>query len=179
MKYNPFKSDVRNKYKKHGAYHWEWYENKPSYREGVDFLKKLIVEKNVLDVGAGDGLIAHVLGIRGVDIDKDGIAAAKSMGAVVDFGDAVNLPYKDEEFDAVLMYDTVEHLELPIQAFIEAKRVLKTHLYIVVPNIEGDFVTDESKLKEMVEGVGFQLSGDIIVKKVRNGKQFFAKFKKI
>ena len=177
MNYNPFKSDTRNKYKQLGAYHWQWYYGKTSYIEGINLLKEWIVEKNVLDVGAGDGLIAHVLGIRGVDIDRDGIAAAKSMGMVVDFGDAINLPYKDEEFDAVLMHDVFEHLEFPLKALAEARRVLKSCLYIAVPHKEGDFYTDETKLKEMVEGVGFVLDGKVLVRNKK--KQFFAKFKKI
>src|SRR3990167_5535557 len=122
MNYNPFKSDTRNKYRKHLAYHWQWYEWKQSYIEGVNYLKEWITEKNVLEVGAGDGLIVHVLGIRGVDIDRSGIAAAKTRGVDIDFGDACNLPYKDEEFDAVLMYDTLEHIEFPLKALAEARR---------------------------------------------------------
>lgn len=177
MNYNPFRSETRNKYKRNGAYHWNWYETKQSYREGVDFLKEWITEKNVLDVGAGDGLIAHVLGIRGVDIDLDGIAAAKSRGVVVEFGDAANLPYNDEEFDAVVMYDVLEHLEFPLKALAEERRVLKSHLYVVVPNKEGEFRTDAVKLKEMVEKIGFSLVGEVMVR--NNNKQFFAKFKKI
>lgn len=182
MDYNPFKSETRNKYRKHGAYHWDWYKNKKSYRDGVNIVKEWITEKNALDVGAGDGLIAHVLGIRGVDIDRDGIVAALTMNMVVDFGDAINLPYKDEEFDAVLMYDVLEHLEFPLKALAEARRVLKIHLYVVVPSHEGDFVTTENGLKEMIENTGFVLEGKVFSRGVNGSqrqRQFFAKFKKI
>lgn len=179
IKYNPFKTDIRNKYLKHGAYHWVWYKRKLSYREGVDYLKEWIKEKNVLDVGAGDGLIPHILNIRGVDIDRDGIAAAKSKGVIVDYGDAANLPYKDEEFDAVLMYDTLEHLEHPIESLKEARRVSKFCLYIVVPSTEGAFRTNEKKLTDTVVSVGFKLENEIYSRKVRGIEQYFAKFIKI
>src|SRR5438477_8664030 len=90
------------KYKRYGAYHWRWYERKYSYKRHVDFLKTWIREKNTIDIGAGDGFITNLLGIRGVDNDPYGIRAAAERGVTIDLGDAYSLPYQDEEFDSAV-----------------------------------------------------------------------------
>jgi ubiquinone/menaquinone biosynthesis C-methylase UbiE len=171
-----------SKYAKHGAYHFRWwYANKPSYTNHVNRVKDWIKEKNVLDVGCGDGLISFVVGMRGVDNEPDAIKAGKLRNAPIELGDAYNLNFKDEEFDAVFMGDTLEHFEFPEKALVEARRVLKQYLYIVVPRKERrmeefqyhDWTPEQ--LKEEVERVGFVLEGDIEL----DNKKNYAKFRKV
>lgn len=174
-KFNPF----FNKYHRYGAYHWMWYysetKSKISYINYVNFVKDWIKEKNVLDIGAGDGLIVHILGIKGIDNEPKAIEMAKEKGVDIDLGDAYDLPYKDEEFDSVFMGNILEHFEFPEKAIIEARRVLKKYLYIIVPEREPPFRITPDKLKEMVEGIGFVLEGEILVK----SRTIHAKFSKI
>jgi len=150
-------SSFIDRYDVGGAYHWNWYKNKARYRNHVHYLKEWIKEKSVLDVGAGDGLIPFVLGIKGVDNNMLSVKLARSLGADVDYGDAHKLPYDDESFDSVLLTHTLEHLQFPLVALSEARRVLRKFLYIVSPENEDDFHITGDSLKEMVEKIGFEL----------------------
>lgn len=173
-----------SKYHNRGAYHWRKYDDKNTkYRRHADRVKDWIKEKNVLDIGAGDGKITHLLGIRGVDNEPEGVRLAKEMGADVVLGDACNLDFKDEEFDAVFMGDVLEHIEFPRQALKEARRVLKDYLYIASPEKETthdryhyeEWTPEE--LKKLVESEGFKLEGEILI--VPKDKRIYGKFKKI
>jgi ubiquinone/menaquinone biosynthesis C-methylase UbiE len=173
-------SAFTNKYHKHGAYHWMWYQSetksKQTYINYVNYVRDWIKEKNTLDIGAGDGLMVHVLGIRkGIDNEPRAIEIAKEMGVEIDLGDVHELPYKDEEFDSVFLGHTLEHLEFPDRAIQECKRVLKKYLYIVVPEKEEPFRIDSNGLKEMIEHKGFKLEGEIF----RMRRVLYAKFLKL
>ena len=50
--------------------------------------------------------------------------------------DANNLPFLDESFDTVMMIDVLEHLEDPVSALKEAKRVARKKLLLNVPNYD-------------------------------------------
>lgn len=88
----------------------------------------------VLEVGCGGGQFAkgvHYyrpdLRIIGVDISNKSILYAKktSHGVTFKYGDAFRLPFKANLFNAVLSFDTIEHLEKPKKALSEIRRVLK------------------------------------------------------
>jgi ubiquinone/menaquinone biosynthesis C-methylase UbiE len=170
LKYKP----LANKYKKYGAYHWSWLRNKESYKNYVDFVKKWIKEKNVLDIGAGDGVIVDALKIRGIDSDPEAIRAARSKNVYIDLGDAHALPYADEEFESAFMGHTMEHLKNPRKAIQEAGRVIKSYLYIIVPEREGHYRTNQEKLIEMLVKEDFILEGIF----TDEHKVIHAKFKK-
>lgn len=174
-----------DKYHKRGAYHWQMYERDIYYRQHAHRIKEWVKEKNTLDVGAGDGKITHLLGIQGVDNEPEAVILAQERGANVILGNAYNLEYPDEEFDSVLMVDTLEHFEHPKKALREAGRVLKKHLYIATPprGLLGrmdkyhyqEWTPEE--LKEFVEGEGFSLEGQMQV--ILSEQCIYAKFKKI
>lgn len=73
--------------------------------------------KNCLDVGCGTGDLVSVL--RKFGIDAYGIEisdhalelASKSVSPFLAKGDIVDLPYKQNEFDLVLTFDVLEHLD--------------------------------------------------------------------
>jgi ubiquinone/menaquinone biosynthesis C-methylase UbiE len=112
-----------NKYKIYGAYHWKWYKSKPNYTNYINYVMKWIKEKNVLDIGAGDGLLVYLLKIKGIDNEPEAIRVGKRRGAEVILGDAYDLPFKNEEFDSVFMGNTLEHFTSPQKAIKEARRV--------------------------------------------------------
>lgn len=109
------------------------YEKNKNYRKHADKIKEWVEEKNTLDVGAGDGKITHLLGIKGVDSEPEAVKLAVERGANVVLGDAYQLPFKDEEFDSVLMVNVIEHFKYPQKAIQEARRVLKKYIYVVTP----------------------------------------------
>ena len=90
--------------------------------------------RRVLEVGCGAGRMAKAikfyrpdLEVLGIDISKRAISEAKlnSQGVKFLVGDAYQLPFEDKSFEAVLMFDLLEHLEEPLEALREVKRVLK------------------------------------------------------
>jgi len=122
-----------DKYKRYGAYHWMWYDKKPSYRENADFLKGWIKEKDVIEIGAGDGFIVHHLGIKGIDNDSTAVQLAAEKKVKVDEGDAYDLPYDDKEFECALMTDTVEHFKDVNIPLSQVRRIIRKYLYINIP----------------------------------------------
>ncbi len=95
----------------------------------------------VLDLGCGEG--RHVHGVQmiggvnvvGVDIDRPSIEKArtgtlelgKQKNSVTDYliGDAYNLPFEDDTFDAVICSEVLEHLDNFEKVIGEIRRVSK------------------------------------------------------
>ena len=177
-----------NKYRCHGAYHWEAYTKRRGYRKHVHFVRDWVKEKRVLDVGAGDGLITHILKAKGIDNDKDGVRLAQEKGADVILGDAYSLPFEDNSFEAVMMIDSLEHFDNPEKALQEARRVAPI-LYINTPprqdpKYEGDTAISRYHVQEwspdglwkLVEKEGFELEDAMIV--YPKDRRMYAKFKR-
>jgi SAM-dependent methyltransferase len=112
--------------------------------------------QSVLDVGCGDGSIVGRLSdvnfgseYIGVDISSSAIAAARAKKiarASFEVFDGSSLPFRDKEFDLVVMSHVVEHLEHPRNLIREAQRV-GVHVVIEVPcehtiRLPRDYVAD-------------------------------------
>jgi SAM-dependent methyltransferase len=84
----------------------------------------------LLDVGCGTGVVSRELQARGrvTSLDFASLAleyaARRSLPRLVK-GDAVELPFRDDSFDAIVGLDIFEHLENDDRAFAEAFRVLR------------------------------------------------------
>lgn len=173
------------KYHTKGAYHWHRFANTDSrYFRYAHLVKDWIKETNVLDVGAGDGCITKLLGIKGVDDEPEAVRLAQERGADVILASAYSLPFEDEEFDAVFMGHTLEHIKHPLIVLEEVRRVLKKYLYIVSPKPQPkgedkfhykDWSTEE--LRELVESQGFELVEPMT--KPKRDENIHAKFKKV
>jgi SAM-dependent methyltransferase len=86
----------------------------------------------VLDVATGPGHLAAAAAGRGaavtaLDFSPQMLAKARSLHPSVDFrlGDAQDLPFESESFDAVAMNFGILHLPEPPHAILEAFRVLR------------------------------------------------------
>lgn len=93
----------------------------------------------VLDVGAGDGMIARVvmnarpdLTIRGVDV----LARAESHIPVTLF-DGTTIPHADGEFDAAMMVDVLHHASDQRRLLSEMRRVVKRTIVIKDHVVQG------------------------------------------
>ena len=87
----------------------------------------------ILEIGCGPGALAESLfrwyseaQIFGVDRDSNFIDFAREKNLHINFleGDATNLPFKNESFDATISNTVVEHIE-PKKFYGEQYRVLK------------------------------------------------------
>lgn len=121
----------------------EWEYRKT--REGLKYfstqidLKKVFSGSYILDIGCGGGgktaYIAKnydVGKIYGIDISANFIEKAKKFSKSLNLTNiefllcnAENLPFPDESFDFVILFDTFEHLKNPIKVLKEIKRVIK------------------------------------------------------
>lgn len=91
----------------------------------------------VLDVGCADGVLSNVIfkctkanKLIGLDIVKTSVDWAKkhwSKNKNMEFilGDAHNLPFKNNTFDAVYCLEALEHVVNPVLVFKEFNRVMK------------------------------------------------------
>lgn len=88
----------------------------------INFYRALLIKlflnpKNCLDVGCGTGKLVRWLKFFG--IEASGIEISKEALTIIDtnvkpfikYGDIAKIPYKDEQFDLVVSYDVMEHLE--------------------------------------------------------------------
>lgn len=173
------------KYEKHGAYHWKQYYDGTKYKTHADRVREWVREKNVLDVGAGDGLITHLLGAKGIEYEAEGVRLAQEKGVDVIQGDAYALPFGNDSFEAVTMIDVLEHFETPWIALQEAKRVAPL-LYVNTPPKKDDgTLTDSFHVQEwspagltkVVETEGYILEGPVIV--YPKEKMMYAKFRRV
>lgn len=171
-----------DKYEQHGPYHWRQYVGNTKFRKHADRIKKMVKEKKVLDVGAGDGAITYMIGATGIDNEPKAVELANVMRVNVQHGDAYNIPFKDNEFEAVLMADVIEHLRDPLKALTEASRVAPV-LYITTP--PKGMVSDKYHVREWtpeefpeyMRKRGWQIDGELEV--IPEEKNMYARFTRI
>jgi ubiquinone/menaquinone biosynthesis C-methylase UbiE len=92
-------------------------------------------------VGCGSGLEAAILAQQldaeasGIDLKKEFDPAAAKI-ATLQTGDATALTFADETFDLIFSYHALEHIENPVKALQEMRRVMKpgATFWIGTPN---------------------------------------------
>ena len=95
--------------------------------------------RKVLDIGGGAGNMAHHLAhyghVVGLDYNARPLAVARQRALDVLQGFGNELPFADDEFDLVVLLDTVEHIADEFGVFHECLRVLKPggKLLVTVP----------------------------------------------
>jgi ubiquinone/menaquinone biosynthesis C-methylase UbiE len=107
------------------------------------YLKNGSGKKKSLDIGSNLGLFSELLKKKGYDsygleIDKKKVEwAKKNCSAKYIHGSAEKIPFKDNNFDIIIMFDTLEHIIDRSKALNEVNRVLKPNgiAIITVPNI--------------------------------------------
>ena len=128
----------------------EWCEKHLNYNLVTE--KQGILKGRVLDLGCNNGALDILIARRGsrvvgVDLNRHALQAGRRLLAVekqevrenLSFAQAFlqALPFYSKSFDAVIMFDVLEHLYPKDQPTImeEIKRVLKPsgHLFIAVP----------------------------------------------
>jgi len=126
--------------------------------------------KTILDVGAGCGatvkalLDEHKIAM-GVTVNpKEIIIAKKEFNVELELADMHDLPYGDNSFDGLIMWDVLEHSVSPFIALSEARRVLKKDgkILIYMPD-EEDWteciyhysVMSETQMNFMFRRLGF------------------------
>jgi len=129
------------------------------------YIKKLrrtvnLIPKNgkVLEIGCGFGHVTAMVKIARSDLKVIGLDIKKfstwdkykKFGCNFVIGDAQNLKFKDEKFDAVISFGVMEHIDH--DAFLsEVKRVLKRGSYNFIFDLPNKFSFSESFLARVLQ----------------------------
>lgn len=127
-----------------GESHW-WmlgrYKIIPNFviRETKKIKKNGRGKLKLLDLGAGTGEMMKRLNtlfdVRGIDIDKTVLRAARKNKLNIIEGDAVKLPFADKSFDVICAFDLLEHFKEDMDALTHWRSKLKDKglLFLTVP----------------------------------------------
>ena len=162
-----------------GGYQYNAIKNGSSFRKFWHSAKLELFEKklkfynvkNILDLGCGSGNASFYLykknfDVFGADIAQSAINFCKvrAKNKKINLNnfkifDGKKIPFKDNEFDAVLSSEVIEHLNDPLAHLKEAKRVLKKKgiLLITTPNYHSlwkplEFFPDKLSLTPKMKG---------------------------
>jgi O-antigen biosynthesis protein len=109
-------------------------------------------DKSVLDVACGEGygsdLIAkYAESVIGVDLSEEAIKHATSAyckaNLQFEHGSVLDLPFRNETFDVVISFETIEHLVEQSQMLDEILRVMKTDGLLIISSPNRDVYADE------------------------------------
>lgn len=93
----------------------------------------------VLDVGCGDGLLAHLILQRRPDLKIEGIDVLLRSQAYVPVKafDGQSIPHENGSFDVVMFVDVLHHVERQEELLAEARRVSRRHVVIKDHTLNG------------------------------------------
>ena len=109
-------------------------------------------DAKTLDVGCGDGTIAHLLMKSRPDLTISGIdvlVRPQTHIPVVQF-DGRHIPYEDDSFDAVMFVDVLHHTEDPLVLLREAARVARSAIVIKDHTMNGWLAEPTLRLMDYV-----------------------------
>ncbi|MEA5511028.1 class I SAM-dependent methyltransferase [Crocosphaera sp. UHCC 0190] len=111
------------------------------YREKMRAIYRISPDQpfqKILEVGGGQSGLTSLLypqaEISNLDVNPDFANAPCNQKKNINFvcGDATQLPFENESFDAITMFDVLEHIPDHEKAISEAKRVLKPKGFILI-----------------------------------------------
>lgn len=115
-----------------------WYEHFHRYA----LAKSWCANKRTLDAACGEGYGSALLAqsaesVEGVDISELAITHARQryggLGHVrFQVADCIQLPFADDEFDRVVSFETLEHLDTHDELMAEFRRVLKPDGFLIL-----------------------------------------------
>lgn len=120
----------------------DWFtKNSEAYAAELKAVRQLLPASPAqgLEVGVGSGKFAVPLGIKvGVEPSPQMAAKAKKIGIEVHSGIAEALPFRDDQFDFVLMVTTICFVDDVVKSFQEALRVVVSGGCILVGFVDVD-----------------------------------------
>ena len=127
-----------------------WYEHFHRYI----FAKQLVSGLDVLDAACGEGYGSVLLAdsakaVTGVDVSHAAIEHAQQQYVAdnLEFqaADCLDLPFGDDQFDCIVSFETLEHLDDHEGLMKEFRRVLKPQGFLLVSSPDKKIYTDRQK----------------------------------
>lgn len=99
------------------------------------FVERFVSGKRIADLGCGSGYGSHALSkvaerVTAMDLSEEAVAHARTHygrdrdNLSYEVGDVTETPYEDGDFEAVVSFEVIEHLEDPEALMVEAKRLV-------------------------------------------------------
>jgi ubiquinone/menaquinone biosynthesis C-methylase UbiE len=156
--------DVKNYYlKKSDDFGWGIKSANAIDLERAELLDKFVMGHKVLDIGCASGVYVDYLSkkglnVTGIDFVSKFLDYAKKnrIGHFLK-ADATSLPFEDNTFDTVILFDILEHVD-DKKAILEAKRVTQKRIIATVPQ----------KTNELIEQCGLVYRHHIDASHLRN-----------
>jgi len=151
----------REQYAKGGIGRWYW-----DYRDRRT-LCYIGEEKNILDLGCGEGVtLEKILGrfpnrnVLGIDYEEEKVRICKTHHLPARQGSAYVLDLEDHSWDCCLLLEVIEHLEEPQKALREIHRVLRKGglLLLIFPH---DWLFKAARLSFLKFKEAFSPSGHV------------------
>ncbi len=132
--------------------HGDYIHNRRVRVLGDHFIDLIPKTARVLDVGCGDGLLAHLLMEKRPDIKVKGIDVLVRCHThiPVDSFDGKVIPYGDASFDVTMFVDVLHHMEDPIVLLREAIRVARAAIVIKDHTRDGLFAGPTLRFMDLV-----------------------------
>ncbi len=118
------------------------------FKKAINLLKKYKTKiENVFDLGCSSGIFLELAGAEGWVPYGSDVNRALVEENQLKYGDQVKLQsgsridFPEQLFDAVTLFDSIEHMPDPILTLTEASKVLKNDGFLIIstPNINGLF----------------------------------------
>jgi len=97
--------------------------------------------QSLLDIGCSAGYVlqaARALGLEptGLDLSKFAVGLCRDKGFRAEQGSLMEMPFPDNSFDIITLKHTLEHVERPMDALREIRRVLRPGgvAFVIVPD---------------------------------------------
>lgn len=116
-----------------GGEYRDYVEDKASlqrnFRSRIRELLRWAPRGRLLEIGCAHGFFLELARshweVRGIDVSAEAVAHARSLGLDAIAGEFLTLPEEPGEYDLICLWDTLEHLERPIETLEKAARSLK------------------------------------------------------
>jgi ubiquinone/menaquinone biosynthesis C-methylase UbiE len=126
-----------------------WYEHLHRYALATRWCKGL----RTLDAACGEGygsalLATSASSVEGIDISVEAVQHAKKRyGEIanlnIQVADCTKLPFADNEFDRIVSFETLEHLEQQDELLAEFRRVLKPDGFLALSSPDKAIYSDK------------------------------------
>lgn len=130
--------DFKNIKRGYRSYEKDRESHKYYFEKKLDLIKKYLSSGKILDVGCALGFFMEAAKERGydpfgIDVSKYAISyALKQFPKKVFLNTLKSAQFKAKFFDAVTLFQTIEHLDNPLETLREAGRILKKDGFLVI-----------------------------------------------
>jgi 2-polyprenyl-3-methyl-5-hydroxy-6-metoxy-1,4-benzoquinol methylase len=116
-----------------------------TFERRIELLKRLGVRGRILDVGSACGFfieaaLKHGLDAYGIEFSKEAVAMAREdIRPRITIGDVNLLRQRgDEQFDAVVAFDIIEHTQNPLKFLDEIRQILRPGGWLMLATPDTD-----------------------------------------